>query len=314
MERISTATAYNAVLANLMLSQSQEMQINAQVASGKNATDLQGYGVGAETLTAMQTVQGQVSSYLDTGQVVTAKLSSQNTGLTQVGGAATSASQAISNALASGSGDTLMQALQSAFNDAVQGLNTQFNGQYVFGGGQVNTQPVSATSLTDLTNAPSIASLFHNDQVVQSAKISANTTVQTGFLADQLGTSLFNAFQAIEAYAQGPGGPFSGNLTPAQTAFLQSQLASFNGAATSLNTSAGKNGLLQSEVSNTQTDLGDQQTTLQSLIGNITDTNMAQAASNLQQAQLALQASAKIFSNLANSSLVTLLPASPITG
>jgi flagellar hook-associated protein 3 FlgL len=314
MERISTATIYNGVINNLMAAQSQETQINAQVSSGQVATDLQGFAAHAETLMAMQAVQSQVGSYLGTGQVLTAKLSSQNTALMQISGAATSAGQAITNALASGSGDTVMQALQSAFSNAVQGLNTTFNGQYLFAGGQVNSQPVSATALADLTNAPSIASLFHNDQLVQQAKVDQNTTLQTGFLADQLGTPLFNAFQAIEAYNQGPNGPFSGNLTPAQTAFLQSQISAFSSAATALNTQAARNGLLQSEVSSTQTDLSNQQTTLQGLIGNITDTNMAQAASNLQQAQLAVQASARIFSALANSSLVTLLPIAPATG
>jgi flagellar hook-associated protein 3 FlgL len=314
MERISTATIFNGIIANLMAAQSQESQINAQVSSGKNATDLQGYSSTAETLMAMQTVQSQVSGYVNTGKVVAAKLSSQDSALGQLGSAASAGTAAITNALAAGNGDTVMQALQSAFNNAVQGLNTTFNGQYLFAGGQVNTQPVSATSLTDLTNAPSIASLFHNDQMVQTAQVDQHTTLQTGFMADQLGTALFNTYQSIEAYNQGPNGPFAGTLTPAQAAFLQSQIANFNSAATSLNTAAGKNGLLQSELSTTQTDLGNRQTTLDGLIGDITDTNVAQAAANLQQAQLAVQASAKIFSSLANSSLVTLLPASPVTG
>jgi flagellar hook-associated protein 3 FlgL len=310
MERISTATIYNGVISNLMSAQSQEVQINNQVSSGQNATDLQGYAAQAETLMAMQNVQGQVGSYLSTGQVLTAKLSSQNTALLQISGSATAAGQAVTNALAAGNGDTVMQALQSAMNQLVQGLNTTFNGQYLFGGGQVNTQPFSASALSDLTNAPSIASLFHNDQLTQQAKIDQNTTLQTGFLADQLGTPLLNAIQAIVAYDQGPNGPFSGPLTQAQTAFLQSQIAAFSSATTQLNTAAGRNGLLQSELSNTQTDLGDQQTTLQNLIGTITDTDMAQAATNLQQAQLAVQASARVFSSLSNSSLVNLLPIS----
>ena len=314
MERISTATIYNGIIANLMSAQNQESVINAKVSSGNNASDLQGYASSAETLMAMQTVQSQVAGYVNTGKVVAAKLSSQDTALGQLGSAATAGTSAITNALAAGNGDTVMQALQSAFNSAVQGLNTTFNGQYLFGGGQVNTPPVSATTLTDLTNAPSIASLFHNDQMIQSAQVDQNTTLQTGFLADQLGTPLFNAFQAIVAYNQGPNGPFSGNLTPAQSAFLQSQIASLNTVGTALTTAAGKNGLLQSEVTNTQADLGARQSTMEGLIGNITNTDMAKAASDLQQAQLAVQASAKIFSSLANSSLVSLLPASPVTG
>ena len=49
MERISTASAYSAIIANLMASQSKLTTINDQVSSGQNATDLQGYGSSAET-------------------------------------------------------------------------------------------------------------------------------------------------------------------------------------------------------------------------------------------------------------------------
>jgi flagellar hook-associated protein 3 FlgL len=309
MERIATSTAYGSIVSNMMAAQAYQNQLTAQVSSGENATDLKGYAAHAETLVAMQSVQTQVGGYLNSGQVLTAKLSSQNTALTQVAGSATDASKAITDALASGSGDTVMQQLQSAFNDAVQGLNTTFDGQYLFAGGQVNTQPVSATSLTDLTSAPSVASLFHNDQLTQTAQISQNTTVSTGFLASSLGTNLFNTFQAIQAYVN-TNGPFSGNLTTAQTTFLQGQISSFNSAATSLNTAAGQNGLVQSQVASTQTDLSDQQTTLTQLMGNITQTNMAQAAANLQQSQLAIQASAQAFLALQGSSLLNVLTAS----
>lgn len=308
MERISTSSSYSAIIANLMASEARVNQINAQVSSGENATDLKGYASNAETLMAMQAVQTQVTGYLNTGQVVTAKLSSQNSALTQVASSATQAQTAVANALAAGNGDTVMQALQSAFSNAVQGLNTTFNGQYLFSGGQVNTAPVSATSLTDLTNAPTIASLFHNDQTIQTAQVDQNTTLNTGFLASNLGTNLFNAFQAIQAFNQGPNGPFGGTLTPAQTSFLQSQISVFSGQASALNTAAGQNGLLQSEVSNTQTDLSNQQTSVQGLIGNIVTADPATAAANLAQAQLAIQASAKVFQSLSNSSLVNLLP------
>lgn len=308
MERISTSSSYSALLNNLMSAQSQEAQINAQVSSGENATDLKGYASSAETLMAMQSVQSQVTGYLNTGQVLTAKLSSQNTALTQIGDSVTSATSAITNALAAGSGDTVMQALQSAFNSAVQGLNTTFNGQYLFAGGQVNTAPVSVTSLSALAAAPSVSSVFQNDQMTQTAQVSQNTTLQTGFLASQLGTNLMTTFQAIANYNNGPNGPFSGTLTTAQTSFLQSQIANLNSEASAMNTAAGQNGLVQSELANAQSDLTSRQTTLQTLMGDITQTNMAQAASNLQQAQLAVEASAKVFTALQSSSLVALLP------
>lgn len=309
MQIMSTSSTYSMVLNNLLAAESQETTISAQVSSGENATDLQGYGSSSETLIAMQNVQSQVTGYLNSGQVLTAKLSAQDTALGQIGTAITSASTAITNALASGSGDTVMQALSSAFDNAVEGLNSTFNGQYLFAGGQVNTAPISSTTtLNALGTATSINSLFNNDQTIQSSQVNQNTTLQTGFLASNLGSGLFSTLQAIVQYNNGPNGPLSGTLTQAQTAFLQGQISNLNSESTALNTAQGQNGVNQSEVASAQTDLTDQQTSLQTMIGNIANTNMADAASNLQQAQLAVQASAKVFQALENSSLVTLLP------
>ncbi|WP_204319442.1 hypothetical protein, partial [Klebsiella aerogenes] len=68
--------------------------------------------------------------------------------------------QAIANALAADKGDSVMGDLGAQFNNAVSGLNSKFQGRYLFAGGQVNTQPVTATQMSDLTAAPSVASLF----------------------------------------------------------------------------------------------------------------------------------------------------------
>jgi flagellar hook-associated protein 3 FlgL len=309
MDRIATSTAYNNVLANLMTAQAAQSTATTQISSQKNATDLQGYASNAETLVAMQAVQTQTTAYLNQSQVTAAKLSSQDLGLTQLNNSASSAANAITEALASGSGQSLMQSLQSSFGDAVSGLNTTYNGEYVFSGAKANTPATSATTLSDLTSAPTIASLFNNDQQVATAQLGQNTKVTTGFLADQLGTNLYTAFQAVQAYDTGPNGPFGNPLTQAQTTFLQSQIAGFKTANTQLTTAQAQNGLVQNEVTSAQTGLTDQQTTLTNLIGNITDVNLAQATANLQQAQLAVQASAQAFVALQGSSLMSVLTA-----
>ncbi len=308
MDRVSTATLYSSLVGNLMTAQGNQVSAANQVSSEKVATDLKGFGSQAETLTAMQTVQSQTQSFLDQSQLVSAKLTSQDTAFTQISDAMTNASTAVSSALATGKGDSIMQTLATAFSGVVAGLNSTFNGQYLFSGGQVNSQATSATTMSDLTSAPSIAGLFNNDQYVSSNQISQNTTIQSGFLASNVGTALFTAFQSIEAYNQGPNGPFTGTLTTAQTTFLQGTLATFQSAVQGVTTVQAQNGLLQTQLTNTQTDLTNQSTTMQGLIGNITDADMAKATINLQQAQLSLQASAKVIASLQSSSLVTLLP------
>jgi flagellar hook-associated protein 3 FlgL len=313
MDRIATNTAYSSVLTNLMAAEIAQSTAGNQISSTEKATDLKGYGTGAETLTAMQATSSQVTGYLNNSQAVAAKLAMQDTGLNQVASSATSAVSAITNAIATGNGVTLMQQLQTSFDDAVQGLNTQFNGEYVFAGGQVNTPPTSATSLSDLTAGPPISSLFHNDQRQLSTQVDQNTSVSTGFLADQVGTPLFNALQTIEAYNQGPNGPLTGTLTQAQQDFLTQQIGTLNTVQTNLNNVVAQNGLAQAEVTNTQGSLTQQQTMIQGLIGTATQADLAQAATNLQQAQLSIQAAGQVFQALNASSLLnTLSPSMPL--
>jgi len=310
MDRISTASAYNQVLTNLMAAQVAQSKAGNQLSSTETATDLQGYGTGAETLMALQATTTQVTGYLNNSQTVAAKLATQDSALSEVAGGATSALQAITQALASGSGATLMTSLQNALSSAVEGLNSTFNGEYLFSGGQVNTQPVTAASLSDLTANP-IGSLFHNDQRVASTQLDQNTSVSSGFLANSVGTPLFQALAAIEAYDQGPNGPFTANLTSAQATFLTSQIANLDGVQANLNNVVAQNGQAQDEVTNAQTDLTQRQTMLQGLIGNITSADLAKATTDLQQAQLSIQAAGQVFQALNAASLLSSLSPTP---
>jgi len=309
MDRIATNSAYNQVLINLMQAEIAQTNAGNQLASTEKATNLEGYGTGAEALTAMQATNTQVTGFLNNTQTVAAKLATQDSALNQVAGSAGDVIQSITQSLASGDGTGLMQALQNAFSTAIEGLNTTFNGEYLFAGGQVNTPPTSATQLSDLTAGP-ITSLFHNDQRQISTQIDANTTISTGFLADGVGTPLFTALQTIQAYVNA-NGSFNGTLTVAQTQFLTQQLAGLKTVQDNLNTVVGQNGLAQNEVTNAQSDLGQRQTMLQGLIGNQTQADLAQASTNLQQAQLSIQAAGKVFSSLNQASLLNTLQSSP---
>ena len=311
MDRIATNSTYNSLLINLMQAEIAQTTAGSQLSSTEKATDLKGYGTGAEALTAMQATSTQVAGFLSNAQTVSAKLATQDSALNEVASSAGDVIQNITQALATGNGTGLMQSLQNAFSSAIEGLNTTFNGEYLFAGGQVHTPPTSAATLSDLTSAPSIASLFHNDQRQISTQIDANTTISTGFLGDQVGTPLFTALQTIEAYDQGPNGPFNGPLTTAQQTFLTQQLAGLKTVQSNLNVVVGQNGLAQNEVTNAQNDLGQRQTMLQGLIGNQTQADLAKASTDLQQAQLAIAASGKVFQALNQSSLLNTLQSSP---
>ena len=308
MNRISTSSTYLTVINNLNMAQARQIKASSEVSSQKKGSDLKAYARDAETLTAMRSVQTRVEGYLNQSAVLTDRFNSQDTALNQVAGAADGARQAIEDALASGSADTLMQELGNHFGDAVAGLNTKSQGKFLFSGGQLNTMPVTATAMTDLTAGPPIATLFKNDQFSPINRLDETSTIQGGFLADGLGTPLFQAFQAVQAGNDNPAiGPFTGKLTQTQITFLQSQLAGFDTAHNTLVNQAAINGSRQKRIDDNQADLTSRKTTLENMIGTVTDVNPAEAISRLQQAGVAVQASAQVFSSLQASSLLNYL-------
>ncbi|HXA40066.1 MAG TPA: flagellin [Phenylobacterium sp.] len=308
VDRVSTLGTYSAILANLMAAENKQTNAENRVSSTKNGSNLKDFANQAETLTAMQSVDARITNYQAQNSIIAAKLTSQDQALTSVADSATAVRQAIANALATGSADTLMQQVQGQFQTAVSGLNTQYDGKYLFAGGQINTPPVSATQLTDLTAGPPIASFFQNDNLQVQAKLDDTTTVTTGQLASNLGTPMLTAFQAIQAYNAGPNGPLNGPLTANQQAFLTAAMTNWAQIGTNLTTAAAQNGLVQQQVDTVKANLDTQQTTLTSMIGNITDADMAKAATDLSNAQLTVQASAKVLQALQGDSLLTLLP------
>lgn len=307
MDHVSTAGMYQSALLNLYAAENRQTDAQNQIASGKVATDLKGYASDAEKLTATRSLQSRTQSYLDNTNTLADRLSMQDSALTQVQSASQGARDAIASALATGDASPLMTTLQNQFSSASDALNTQYQGRYLFAGAQTNTPPFSGANLSDLTSAPSISSLFHNDQLAPTNRIDDNTTLSTGFLADNIGTPLMQAMQSIEQYNQGPNGPLTGKLTQAQQDFLQSTLAQFDSATSNATDITAQNGIAQNKITASQTTLQNRLDALESTVGDMTNADMAKAAANLQLAQVAVQASAQVFATLKGSSLLSVL-------
>jgi flagellar hook-associated protein 3 FlgL len=307
VDRISTLSTYSTIVADLMKAQQAQLTAGEQVSTQKNATDLQGFSQSDELLTSMQAVNTRLNGYTQQNTITADKLSTQDTALNQTLTAAQNIRQAISDALSSGRADNLMNEIQDQMNQAVGAMNTTYNGKYVFAGGQINTAPVSAQQLSNLTSGPTIASWFHNDNYVTQATIDDNTQLNTGQLASSIGTNFLTGLQTIEAYHQAGTGPLNGVLTPAQQTFLQQQLATWDQVAQGITTITAQNGAAQNRVDAVNTDITNRQTSLASMMGGITDADMAKAASSLQMAQTSFQAAAQVFQSLSQSSLLNYL-------
>jgi flagellar hook-associated protein 3 FlgL len=223
--------------------------------------------------------------------------------------------QTLMNAIASGSGDGVMNDLDSYFSQAAQALNSQYGGDYLFSGGQTQTQPFTATDPSQLvatlpaTNPP-VTNFFQNGNLTPNNRIDDSTTITTGFLASTVGQQLMQAFQDIQTFQQSASGNFGGQLTTAQQTFLQNEITNLDGVVTSTTQTTALGGDIQKRVEDATTAQTDRQTTLTNVLGDITDVNMAQAATDLSQAQSAVQASAQVFLALKGMSLLNYLTSS----
>jgi flagellar hook-associated protein 3 FlgL len=305
MNPISTSSAYQSVVSNLLASENTELTAQQQVSSGKIADNLSGYGNQTQALVAAQSVKTRVDGLVSQLNQTSVQLTFQQSALSQISTVAQSLKQALTSAEGNGTGDTLMSQVQNLFSQASSALNTQYNGNYIFSGGQTATQPFTATSLSNLASG-SLSSFFQDGSVPPVSRLDDNTTLQTGFTATNVGSSLMGVFQSIQTFQQSGSGNFGGALTSAQQTFLDSAISQLNSVVTST-TQTTDGGQIQSQVTSALKTQTDRQSTLSTVIGNMTNADAAQAATNLTQAQTAFQASAQVFNMLKNMSLLNYL-------
>jgi flagellar hook-associated protein 3 FlgL len=316
---VSTQNTYSVILADLMGAQNQELTAQQQVSTGKLGNDLTAFGSQTSNLVATNTVKARVDGLVSQLNGLQVKLNFQQTALGQVSDVAANLKQTLMNALANGSGDGIMTDLNSYFSQAAQALNSQYGGDYLFSGGQTQTLPFTATNPSQLvatppaTNPP-VSSFFQNGNLIPSNRVDDATTIQTGFLASSVGQQLMQAFQDIQTFQQSANGNFGGQLTQAQQTFLQNEITNLDGVVNSTTQTTAQGGDIQQQVQTATTAQTDRQTTLTNVLGDITDVNMAQAASDLSQAQSAVQASAQVFLALKGMSLLNYLTGTTSTG
>lgn len=305
MTRVSTYGNYQSALLDLMSAQSRAEIAQKKVNTQKNATDLVGFGRGSETVSALKSSQTRIQSFIDTNKTVAARLETQDLAMGRVADAATEARKAVGDAIAAGRMDALMSTLESLFMEAQDGLNMKHQGKYLFAGGNIDQAPAQVATLADLAALPDALSAFGNDQLRQTSWLDENVALDTGFLADAMGEELFAIFRDIQLEHQIT--PLEGQMTDAQKAFLTTQMGRFEAAAKGMVELQARNGGMQNRVDRLLDSQESRKISVDSILAGKTDANMAEAVTELEMAQIALQASAQVISQLRQVSLLDYL-------
>ncbi|MFN3668326.1 MAG: flagellin [Brevundimonas sp.] len=308
MTRVATYGNYQSALLDLMSAQTRAADAQERVATQKVATDLTGFGRQSETLTALKGAASRIQGFLDTGAAVTARLTTQDLALGQINDAVTGAREAIGNAFAAESGGSLMLELEGYFQAARGGLNMRHQGGYLFSGASTSITPVEAANLAELQAAPDIASVFSNDSLKTASRVAEGTTLETGFLADDVGTEILSILRDIQIYHTTAGlGPLDGRLSETQKQFLNDQLVRLEQAGRSVVDKAARTGSLANQVDDIAKGHEAQKISLDALLADRTDADMAAAITDLELSQIAIQASAQVISQLRDVSLLNYL-------
>jgi flagellar hook-associated protein 3 FlgL len=311
IDRISTASQSAYFLQQIQNASNALNTTQEQIASGQNATTYAGFGNQAQMLIATMSANARNSAYTTATTIAATQVSLQDSQLTSLSSLATQLQQAVTNAVANNNASTLMTQAQGIFEQASAILNSQdANGNYIFGGGNSDTPPMTATSLTQLASLPSVSNAFDNGNFQTSVQVADGQSVTYGITASNIGTGLMQELQSLAQFDQGPNGDFSSatSLSSAQSSFLNSAIPTASSVADDLNTATAANGNVANQLGDAQTQQSSMNTLYQGFISNIQDTNMADAATQLSLNQTQLEAALQVTAGLNKLSLLNYLP------
>ncbi len=305
MSRVSTHGNYQSALLDLMASQQRSYDAQKRVSTQKNATDLIGFGRDAATVNALKSTQTKINTFIEVNKTVADRLESQDLAMGRIADAATASRLAIANAIAAGRMDGLMAELEIQFQISSDALNAKHQGQFLFSGGVSNVPPSAAGTLDEMAAMGTVGEAFANGQLRQASRLDENVTMDTGFLASDLGSELFAVFRDLKALDANT--PLQGQMDGATRDALTALMQRFEGSATKIVNEQAKNGIYQKRVETILDGHEDRAVSAEVMLSAKTDADMAKAVSELEMAQIALQASAQVINQLRQVSLLDYL-------
>ena len=303
MTRISTYGASQSALLDLMRAQQSLFQAQQELSTGKKGADLKGVGYQAETIAASRGALSRSHAFEEAAVRSGIRLEAQNIALERLSDSVGE----LRSVMTSKNGDFIMQEVTDAFYGAVNALNSQHLGAYMFGGTRDDAKPLTVSTLADLAALPAVADAFQNNDLEPTVQVDQNTTVTVGRLASDIATDIMASFKRIAEFEAGPNGPFTDPMTDAQQAFVVGELQNIVAAQDGIISVVGMNGVMQTQIESSQQSQKDRQDFLTGMISDIEDVDMAEAATRFQTAQNVLDVSAKTFASLTQVSLLTFL-------
>jgi flagellar hook-associated protein 3 FlgL len=186
--RVASFALSDQMVTGALRTEATMADLQVQENSGVKSQNLAGYGADTQQVINLQVSVTRAQSYIDAATAADSKVQVMYSAVgtmtdiitklrTQLSAATTGSSTATNSAISSA--QQMLQQMGSL-------LNTQYNGEYVFGGARVSTAPADlssfATGAGSLTTADT--SYYQGDSEIASVRVAADQTVSYGVTAD----------------------------------------------------------------------------------------------------------------------------------
>jgi len=186
--RVATFAQSNKMIADALRVQSVMAEKQTQESSGLISTDYGGYGSDAQHVVNLQVSVTRAQSYIDAATLADSKVQVMYSAVGSMTDILTQLRSQLSAASTGSSTETnsVISSAQQMLEEMGSLMNTQYDGQYVFGGGKTDIAPVDLSSFSSgagsLTTADT--SYYGGDDEIASVRVAADQTVSYGVTAD----------------------------------------------------------------------------------------------------------------------------------
>jgi len=308
MTRVSTAGQNTLLLVDVLKQQTRIFETQKQVTSGYKSQDYQGIASDVVTLQGAKSVLSKTEQFLQTNTELRRVTELQNLSLEGISDIATELKTKLISSLNAGSGIGLRDEIDTMYNSVVNYLTVQDNGRYLFGGTRTDVPPISANTSAELEalGAGNAAQAFENNSLKPQARIDDNLTLTYGVLASDAAGPLVQLLQDLMIFAT-TNGAFSNPLSNAERDFIISKVPESGVAFDQVNLAQAQHGVVMKRLEEVEDRHISDKNFLTNFIGDIEEVDVAAAVSRLQQDQVSLEASFRVFAQLNNLSLLNFL-------
>ena len=287
---ITSALRVQAVMAN---EQEQE-------SSGLKSQDFGGYGSSAGQVVNLQVSVTRSQSYIDAAQLADNKVQVMYSAVGSMTDIITQLRTQLSAATTGSSTVTasVINYAQQALSQMGATLNTQYNGEYIFGGADTDAAPADLTSFATGTGSLTTAdtSYYKGDSEIASVRVSDSQTVSYGVTADN------PAFEQVMRLLK-----YVGNSTSLSSSDVTQALDLASTALDSVSTVQAKLSTSASQIETASANQTDYQNFAGTLAGDLTNVDIAAVTAQLSTYQTQLTASYTAIAKIQSLSLASYL-------